>query len=145
LSEDWSKWLKVVELGLIVLVAMKVFGQFWQKREDVGTANATAIQDLCQQVYKIKESLQEVREWRAADVARQEMLTELTAHFKSLDVYVQDLRGIRIAHRLSVVESAQENFEKHVYREYLSKEMCREKMAAVLREHNGYHPTRKVD
>jgi hypothetical protein len=35
----WEAWLKLTELLLIVLVAAKIFGQFWQRREDVGNMN----------------------------------------------------------------------------------------------------------
>ena len=96
----WSEWLKLVELGLVLLVAAKVFGQFWQKREDTGESNMGRIADLKGAV-------------------------------ATLENHVQDLRTINIAKRLSIIESTQENFELHVYREYMPREVCKERYGAL--------------
>jgi hypothetical protein len=56
-----------VEVGLVVLIAMKTFGAFWQRREDVGNTNMGRLDGHDASLSSLRADVQGLREIRIAN------------------------------------------------------------------------------
>ncbi len=76
-------------------------------------------------------SLQKSEDVNAAHSVR---LAEQQAKLDALDTRVQSLREIRIADRLSRLESAVHNFEKWALKQFVPRELCDERTASAEKD-----------